>query len=617
MKILSFALLVVCLLSVFALAVSPSLVSYQGRLKDASGNPVADNTYAVTFSLYSVPSGGSAIWTEIQTVTTVNGLFSTVLGATTPFGPTAFSDSVRYLGVKVAADPEISPRSRLASVPFALTSNNGWVDSGRVVRLSNDTDYVGIGTSTPIHPLHVVDPAGGVFVSRIESSNPGAMVTELANSSANSVWELSVAGSVGIPGWGVQPGDFYSYKQGTTFPALVLSSARNLGLGTALPRARIEAVTLDTTAGLFLAAAASNATKVLRAEYTGSALWDAVAVYGKSAPGPYYGIGGSFEGGYAGVRGTVIQSGADSYYGMRGVAGGSGAGSFYGVRGSADALNGRNYGVYGSVSGGSAGYGVYGTAVGNPATGEVEAGVYGEGSGDGALGGYFYADRMGVLGIGVNGGDVTRGVQGFAQGPTINYGIYGSALFGTVNWAGYFSGDVNVSGTLSKGAGAFRIDHPLHPENKYLQHSFVESPDMMNIYNGNVVTDASGIATIMLPEWFEALNQDFRYQLTVIGEFAQAIVSSKVSNNRFSIRTDKPEVEVSWQVTGIRKDAYAEAHRIEVEVTKSDVERGKYAHPELFGKGREMGVDYRPELERIRASMAERVPLEKSPIGHK
>ena len=60
---------------------------------------------------------------------------------------------------------------------------------------------------------------------------------------------------------------------------------------------------------------------------------------------------------------------------------------------------------------------------------------------------------------------------------------------------GEFIGDVDVTGTLTKSAGSFKIDHPLDPENKYLSHSFVESPDMMNIYNGNVVLDATGEAS--------------------------------------------------------------------------------------------------------------------------
>jgi hypothetical protein len=149
---------------------------------------------------------------------------------------------------------------------------------------------------------------------------------------------------------------------------------------------------------------------------------------------------------------------------------------------------------------------------------------------------------------------------------------------------GYYAGNLNVTGTLTKGSGSFKIDHPLDPANKYLSHSFVESPDMMNIYNGNVVTDDKGEAEVVLPDYFEALNRDFRYQLTVIGQFAQAIVGTKIKNRRFTIRTDKPGVEVSWQVTGIRKDAYANANRIPVEEVKPPAEQGYYLHPELYGQ---------------------------------
>lgn len=144
-------------------------------------------------------------------------------------------------------------------------------------------------------------------------------------------------------------------------------------------------------------------------------------------------------------------------------------------------------------------------------------------------------------------------------------------------------GNVQVTGNLSKGGGSFQIDHPLDPANKYLYHSFVESPDMMNVYNGNVTTDKNGVAVVVLPNYFEALNRDFRYQLTVIGQFAQAIVAKEIGNNRFTIKTNHPGVKVSWQVTGIRHDAYADAHRIPVEVDKPAQEQGHYLHPELFG----------------------------------
>ncbi|MBK6976531.1 MAG: hypothetical protein IPH28_05005 [Cytophagaceae bacterium] len=166
------------------------------------------------------------------------------------------------------------------------------------------------------------------------------------------------------------------------------------------------------------------------------------------------------------------------------------------------------------------------------------------------------------------------------------------SITGNMNVAGSsaVSGNLTVGGNLSKGSGTFKIDHPQDPENKYLLHSFVESPDMMNIYNGNIITDSKGYATIKLPDYFEALNMDFRYQLTVIGAFSQAIVAEKVKKNQFKIQTQKPNVEVSWQVTGVRKDAYAEKNRIKTEVEKPDDEKGYYLHPEAYDLPANRGV---------------------------
>ncbi|NLH12517.1 MAG: hypothetical protein GX464_14390, partial [Holophagae bacterium] len=143
----------------------------------------------------------------------------------------------------------------------------------------------------------------------------------------------------------------------------------------------------------------------------------------------------------------------------------------------------------------------------------------------------------------------------------------------------------------SKSSGSFKIDHPLDPTGKYLYHSFVESPDMMNVYNGNVVTDEEGRAVVELPAYFEVLNRDFRYQLTVIGRFAQAIVEQKIERNRFVIRTNLAGVEVSWQVTGIRKDPWAEHNRIQVEVDKPAEEHGLYLHPEVYDQPTELAID--------------------------
>ena len=190
-----------------------------------------------------------------------------------------------------------------------------------------------------------------------------------------------------------------------------------------------------------------------------------------------------------------------------------------------------------------------------------------------------------------------------AAGTQTNYGVYAKASGGTSNTAGYFEGNVtvqgnlNVTGNISKGGGTFKIDHPLDPANKYLVHSFVESPEMLNVYSGNTVTDASGRSTVTLPEYFSAANADLRYQLTVVGAtFAQAVVGEEVKGNSFVVLTNQPNVKVSWQITAVRNDAYAKANRIQPEVEKKDGERGAYLHPELFGSDKSVfKAPQRPE----------------------
>lgn len=164
------------------------------------------------------------------------------------------------------------------------------------------------------------------------------------------------------------------------------------------------------------------------------------------------------------------------------------------------------------------------------------------------------------------------------------------ASFGYKGSAGNFVGAVDINGHLTKSSGSFKIDHPLDPANKYLHHSFVESSDMKNIYDGVAVLDANGEAVIELPLWFEALNRDFRYQLTCIGGYAPVYIAEKLHANRFKIAGGTPNLEVSWQVTGIRQDAWANAHPCPVEEDKSSEEQDYYLHPELFGAPKEKQI---------------------------
>jgi trimeric autotransporter adhesin len=189
---------------------------------------------------------------------------------------------------------------------------------------------------------------------------------------------------------------------------------------------------------------------------------------------------------------------------------------------------------------------------------------------------------------------------GVAGWSTAGWGVLGSSSSGVgvygyadpAGWAGVFNGDalvlnnLYVDGNVFKGGGAFKIDHPLDPEHKYLSHSFVESPDMKNIYDGVAVLDQSGEALITLPEWFQALNRDYRYQLTSIGAHMPLYVAEELSENRFKIAGGVRGKKVSWQITGIRQDAYANAHRIVVEEPKAADEQGQYLHPEAFNEPR-------------------------------
>jgi hypothetical protein len=200
------------------------------------------------------------------------------------------------------------------------------------------------------------------------------------------------------------------------------------------------------------------------------------------------------------------------------------------------------------------------------------------------------------------------------------YAVSGSGI-SVPTYAGYFSGNVDVAGTLSKTSGSFKIDHPLDPANKYLYHSFVESPDMMNIYNGMVTLDSGGEAVVQLPDWFESLNRDFRYQLTAVGAPGPNLyIAEKIANGHFKIAGGSPGKEVSWQVTGIRQDAWANAHRIQVEVEKPERERGYYIHPELYGASPDKQVAYagRPDRLRHAREARRRNPERKgpSPVSH-
>jgi trimeric autotransporter adhesin len=212
-----------------------------------------------------------------------------------------------------------------------------------------------------------------------------------------------------------------------------------------------------------------------------------------------------------------------------------------------------------------------------------------------------------IGGDGTNPGDGIRAFGGLASGAGHTSGTGIRAFAGNVangatrGPAGAFVGDVEITGNLNvNGTKNFKIDHPLDPENKYLIHAAIESSEILNIYSGNIRTSARGEAVVTLPDWFEALNKDFRYQLTVVGAFAQAIISREISNNRFTIKTSVPGVKVSWQVTGTRSDPAARGLDFKVEEEKPQNERGTYLSPKAYGQPEEKGVNQARQPEGMR-----------------
>jgi hypothetical protein len=355
----------------------------------------------------------------------------------------------------------------------------------------------------------------------------------------------------------------------------------------------------------------------------------AVGVYGTSSSGDgvygYSEAAGRFgvQGVSTGTDGAGVSGTANTGLNAAGVRGHSSTGlgvvgsslgnNQMGVRGIANGTDG--YGVYGSANNGPNAVGVYGVSnsgrgvhgssfanngsgvYGASNTGANASGVYGvSSSGYGVNGVSTAADGIGVYGRanaaeGISVFGLTTNGIGVAGTSTSGDGVFG---FSSGSRAGYFVGNVEVTGgCCASGAGTYRIDHPLDPENRYLYHAAVESPDMKNIYDGVAVLDASGEAVVTLPAWFEVLNRDFRYQLTAIGApMSDLYVAEEISGNSFKIAGGVSGMKVSWQVTGIRHDPYAEQNRVAVEQDKPANERGTYQHPREWAQPESKGVSY-------------------------
>ncbi|MFH1749121.1 MAG: hypothetical protein ABIG44_18980 [Planctomycetota bacterium] len=609
-------------------------------------NDTADFEFALWQDPLSVDPGdqvGSTLL--VDNVGVAQGLFTVWLD----LGEVAFTGDARWLEIAVNGTT-LSPRQELTPAPYALYALDSpgsagfWAASGDEIYNTN-AGNVGIGTTNPGTTLHVFS----------DDSNARVLVqSTYATSGSADIDFRGPGGERYLVGW-CDSGGFFRIYSGTHSQDIltIKDSSGNVGLqgdvgiGTASPTSRLHIDDWtnvpadpdpDSQAPLKITNGAGQAllfdsnqiesvgdTLHLNHRPTGGVGNDVLLVGGggkvgidTTSPAAKLHVGGTpgtdgimFPDGTlqttAAADGLWSESGSDIYY----MAGSVGIGTAYPqarldvdgqVHAMADlpadpgpdapaTLNVENAAT-------DASWGGHAIRATNVAPSQLALTYAFRGTG-------VWGDENTTLGaIGVLGtSDTNLGVAGITDTGIAIFGAIEDVGGGGTGLAGQFAGDVEVYGSLSKSGGSFKIDHPLDPENRCLLHSFVESPDMMNVYNGNIVTDERGYATIELPEYFEALNRDFRYQLTVVDEadsdvFVLAKVVRKIMDNRFTIRASVSNAEVSWQVTGIRQDAWADTNRIPVEVDKPGQECGTYLHPEAHGVPEELGLGYQERLSR-------------------
>ena len=467
-------------------------------------------------------------------------------------------------------------------VPTLGASNNTFTGSITAASFS--------GNGSALTSLNASNISGGTLPSSVFS---GTYSNALTFSNASNSFTGNGSGLTNLNASNLSSGTLPSSAlSGTYSNAVTLSNASNSFTG---------------SSGTFSGSNTSQIVSVTQANSSGAALTgtnSSSGAYGRlgtNASGAATGVYGSAVVGY-GVYGTTSTSGGTGVYGS-GATGVSGYGTYVGVSASSaggDGVDASGYtnGVYASSA---TGYGVY-------ASGHT-TGVYGSGSSNG------------VYGYGT--GSVSTGVYGYSSDSTYGTGVEGDVAggsgseayavwgynSGTGGYAGYFTGNVYATGTITGPVHFSVTDHPLNPADKYLYHASVESSEMKNIYDGIVSLDASGEAVVKLPEWFEAVNADFRYQLTAIGAPAPGLyIAEEISSHQFKIAGGRPGTKVSWQVTGVRQDAYAKAHPLQVEVDKPDNERGYYIHPELYGAPPEKSMEWanRPDAMRRMQEMRQK-----------
>jgi hypothetical protein len=567
-----FALALPCLLAAalwsgFANAVVPQKINYQGYLTSPPPASVPVNgVVSMTLNIYNVGVAGAPLYTETQNVSVTNGLFDVVIGEVTPL--TLPFNAQYFLGITIAPSAELTPRQPLLSAPYALNARSAENMSGGV---AGQVMAVNGGTAGFTHTPFITGPVGigtaAVPTHQLEVNHGGSTGVAVRSTASFSVVDIDAQSGdaalrfakAGVNQWNIRnrPGDDYLeiFELGGGGSRVVIQDATgNVGIGeTTAPAYKLDVLHSGST-GIRSRSSASfsvvdidaqSGDAALRFQKAGVNQWNV-----RNRPADdYFEI---FELGGGGSR-FVIQDGT----------GNVGIGETTSPAYKLDVLHGGSTGIRVKSSASFSTIDIDGQ------------------SGDAAL--RFL--KAGVNQWNIRNDPATDNLQIFELGG-------GGERLRIENG----TGAVVVSGNFTAtGVKAFTMDHPLDPLNKLLMHAAVESNEVLNAYSGNITTDGSGKARVALPDYFESINKDFRYQLTVVGGgFAQAIVSQEVKGNQFEIATNQPNIKVSWEVKGVRSDAHMTKFPFVAVSEKQGALKGKYHDPIAHNAARPKAANVNP-----------------------
>jgi len=619
------------------------LLNYQGYLAGSDTLPFTGQA-DMTFKIYDQPVGGTAFWEETHVdLPITKGFFNVALNsvAQTQFVD-LFDGSQLYLEISVNGQT-MAPRKPLSSVGYAFRAQRAdtadwcsgvigdkWAASGSDIYNTN-SGKVGIGTSAPVSKLEISGPLDslGLFYKLVNTSGaalgnviaqdfgflnnlnthgrfgmvttnaatPGladfqwltynganfaermrltsAGMLDVANvfytntgtvylrpqDGVNEGGELHFLGAGSNPACGIDNwGGKMRLNWGGTGGGMVIDGAGNVGIGQFSPGYLLDVNGTTRTSGLVIPTGAASG-YLLTSDASGNASWQASSVGAHNHLGEGWSSTTSTEGLgiWLDVNTTSLVSGNMFHLTNSGT--------------------GPTYGNYILVDGTGAGdkVGFYSAIMGPIGSSADATGVIGNATNAGngrAYGGHFSAD---------------------GSGTGTKYGIYARADGSGTLYAGVFAGNVNITGSISKGSGSFLIDHPLDPQNKTLRHNFVESPENLCLYRGKVRLNSSGEGTVSMPAYFKALTKETEatVTLTSIGRPFNTGYDWNGDCTAFTVYGDADR-EVSYVVMADRDDPVMRKLYKPVEQDKGNgnFTKGKLLYPEAYGYAKEMGETY-------------------------